>query len=76
VITRSSTLSGLPKIACDTARIMSMSKPSMRPLIGLRAASVSVSAETPAMRRPRCWISRIVEPAGIAPGAGMGLSGS
>ena len=31
-----STLSGLPKMALATARIMSMSKPSICPLSGLR----------------------------------------
>ncbi len=56
VTTRSSIRSGLPKIACETACSMSMSKPSIWPEIGLRAPSRSVSAETPAIRRPRRWI--------------------
>ena len=59
VTTRSSIRSGSPKIACETACSMSMSKPSICPEIGLRAPSSSVSAETPAISRPRCWILRM-----------------
>ena len=76
VITRSSTLSGSPKIAWATARSTSMSKPSIRPVTGLRAPSSSESAETPAMRRPRSWIRRIVVLAGIWPGVGMVAGGA
>ena len=53
VMTRSSILLGSSKIACETAWSMSMSKPSIRPETGLRAPSSSVSAETPAISRPR-----------------------
>ena len=35
---------------------------------GLRKPNSSVSAETPAIRRPRCWICAMNEPAGILPG--------
>ena len=54
-----------------------MSKPSMRPETGLRAPSSRVSAETPAMRRPRSWIVSMVLPAGIgSSGAGIEAGGA
>ncbi len=71
-MTRSSILFGSPKIACETACSMSMSKPSICPEIGLRAPSSRVSAETPAMSRPRSWILRH---GGCRPASGPGPAG-
>ena len=76
VITFSSTLFGSPKMACETPRSISMSKPSMRPETGLRAPSSRVSAETPAMRRPRSWIFFMVLPDGMSPGVGIEAGGA
>ena len=45
---------------------MSMSKPSICPVNGLRAPNSSVSPETPTISRPRSLISAIVLPAGNA----------
>lgn len=55
-MTLSSILLGSLKMAFATARSISMSKPSIWPLSGLRAPSSMVSAETPAISRPRFWI--------------------
>jgi len=49
-------LFGLPKISLATARTMSTSKPSSFPENGLRNPNSKVSAETPAMSRPRARI--------------------
>ena len=49
-------LFGSPKMACETAWSMSMSKPSISLVTGLRAPSRSESADTPAMRWPRFWM--------------------
>jgi len=76
VMTRYSMRFGSPKIASDTRRAMSMSKPSITPLIGLRDPSSSESAETPTTSRPRSRICAMVEPAGRAFGPGSGLSGA
>ena len=76
VITRSSTLSGSPKIAWATARSTSMSKPSILPVTGLRAPSSSESAETPATSRPLLRIVSIVLPAGSDPGPGSAPCGA
>ena len=54
---------------------MSMSKPSIRPVTGLRAPSSRVSDETPAMSRPRFLILSMVLPAGIASGSGIVAGG-
>ena len=71
VITRSSILFGSPKIASEISFSISMSKPSIAPVTGLRAPSSTVSAETPAISRPRCWMVRN-RPAGIgSPGPGI-----
>lgn len=69
-MTRNSTLFSSPKIAFATALIMSMSKPSILPVNGLRDPRLRLSAETPAISRPRSWIVFIVVPSGIARGAG------
>src|SRR3954447_8211908 len=74
-ITRSS-IFGEPKIAVATAFSMSMSKPSIAPVIGLREPSSKVSAETPAIKRPRALIWAIVEPAVSAAGPGSGPVGA
>jgi len=53
VMTLYSILLGSPKMALDTALSISMSKPSIWPLSGFRDPNSKVSAETPAMSRPR-----------------------
>ena len=61
------------KIALATALTMSMSKPTRSPVSGSREAILKVSAETPAMSRPRSRISSTVAPspssAMLPPGA-------
>ena len=56
VMTRNSILLGSLKMAFETALSISMSKPSIWPLSGFRDPSSNVSAETPAISRPRSWI--------------------
>jgi len=53
VMTLNSILLGSPKMAFETALSISMSKPWIWPLSGLREPSSIVSAETPAINRPR-----------------------
>src|SRR3954452_24888332 len=65
-----------PKIAFATSFSMSMSRPSISFLSGLRAPNSNVSAETPTINLPRWRIVAIVDPAGRSPGAGNGPSGS
>src|SRR5438132_13024251 len=76
VSTRYSTLFGSPKIARATSRTMSMSNPSRLPETGFRKPNNSVSAETPAMSRPRCQIVSMNDPGGMGPGAGRGRDGA
>ena len=77
VMTRYSILLGSLKIAFETALSMSISKPSIWPVKGLRAPRSNVSAETPAISRPRSWIVFMSLPAGIGvPGAGLGPEGA
>src|ERR1700694_5792040 len=52
-----------------------MSKPSICRLVGFTEPNLNVSAETPATRRPRCWIFSMTLPAGICAGAGIDAGG-
>jgi len=64
-------------MAFETALSMSMSKPSIWPFSGFRAPSSRVSAETPAISRPRCLIFAIWLPEGrAAPATGAAPSGA
>src|SRR5258705_13547443 len=74
-MTRNSSF-GEPKIAVATAFSMSMSKPSIVPVMGFREPSSKVSADTPAINRPCALIRAIVEPAGSAFGLGSGPVGA
>ena len=61
-----------PKIALATAFAMSMSKPSICPVRGLRDESRSESAETPTRRRPFFRISASALSAAAPVSAGSG----
>src|ERR1019366_7104619 len=77
VMTLNSILLGSLKMAFETALSISMSKPSIWPLSGLRAPSSRVSEETPAISRPRFWIVAMELPEAMAaPGAGFGPAGA
>src|SRR5256714_1142445 len=75
VIAMSCTLFGSPKMALATSRTTSMSKPSICPVAGFRYPKRLVFWSTPTLSRPLSAMRFMVEPPGMAPGAGSEPSG-